>query len=65
MDRSTGLLLDVIRITRALDERPAIQERRRLARLAAETARCCRVSFVGRLIAALNGRAIAAKGAIR
>jgi hypothetical protein len=62
---STAVLSEVIRAERALDEMPAIQERRRLARLAAQTARCCRVAFVGRLIAALNGRAIAAKGAIR
>jgi hypothetical protein len=42
-----------------------LAERRRVARLAAEVARCCRVSFVGRLIAALHGPAITATGAIR
>ena len=62
---STAILSEVIRAERALDERPASQERRRVARLAAEVARCCRVSFVGRLIAALYGPAIAATGAIR
>ena len=65
MDRSAEILFDVIRTERALDEMPASQERRRLARLAAEVARCCRVSFVGRLIAALHGPAITATGAIR
>jgi hypothetical protein len=65
MDRSTTILFDVIRAERALDETPARQERRRIARLAAEIARCCRVSFVDRLIAALHGRAIAAPGAVR
>ena len=65
MDRSAEILFDVIRTERALDEMPESQERRRVARLAAEVARCCRVSFVGRLIAALHGPAIAATGAIR
>jgi hypothetical protein len=65
MDRSAEILFDVIRTERALDEMPASQGRRRVARLAAEVARCCRVSFVGRLIAALYGPAIAATGAIR
>jgi len=62
---STAILFEVIRAERALDEMPASQERRRLARLVAEVARCCRVSFVGRLIATLHGPAIAATGAIR
>ncbi len=62
---STAILFEVIRAERALDEMPASQERHRLARLAAEIARCCRVSFVHRLIAALDGPAIAATGAIR
>jgi len=62
---STAILSEVIRAERALDEMPASQERRRVARLAAEIARCCRVSFVHRLIAALERRAIAATGAIR
>jgi hypothetical protein len=62
---STAILSEVIRAERALDEMPASQERRRVAWLAAEIARCCRVSFVHRLIAALEGRAIAATGAIR
>ena len=65
MDRSAEILFDVIRTERALDEMPASQERRRVARLAAEVARCCRVSFVGRLIVALHGPAITATGAIR
>jgi hypothetical protein len=65
MDRSAQILFDVIRTERALDEMPASQERRRVARLAAEVARCCRVSFVGQLIAALHGPAVAAAGAIR
>jgi hypothetical protein len=65
MDHSSVILFDVIRIARALDAMPASQERRRIARLAAEVARCCRVSFVDRLGAALNGPAIAATGAIR
>jgi hypothetical protein len=65
MDRSAEILFDVIRTERALDEMPASQERRRVARLAAEVARCCRVSFVGRLIAALHGPAITATGGIR
>ena len=65
MDRSAEILFDVIRTERALDEMPASQERRRVARLATEVARCCRVSFVGRLIAAMHGPAITATGAIR
>jgi hypothetical protein len=65
MFSSSQILYDVIRAERALDEMPASQERRRHARLAAEIARCCRVSFVHRLIAALDGRAIAATGAHR
>jgi hypothetical protein len=65
MDRSAEILFDVIRTERALDEMPASQERRRVARLAAEVALCCRVSFVDRLIAALHGPTIAAAGAIR
>jgi hypothetical protein len=65
MDRSAEILFDVIRTERALDEMPASQERRRVARLAAEVARCCRVSFVHRLIAALHGTAVAAARAIR
>jgi hypothetical protein len=62
---STAMLSEVILAERRLDEMPARQERRRLARLAAEVARCCRVSFGGRLIAALDRLAIAARGAIR
>jgi hypothetical protein len=65
MNRSTEILYDAIRAERALNEMPARQERRRLARLAAEIARCCRVSFADRLIAALLGPAIPATGAMR
>jgi len=65
MDRSAELLLDVIRIERALAERPAVQERRRLVRLAAEIARCCRASIVGRLFAALDRPAIATAASLR
>jgi hypothetical protein len=65
MDHFAAILFGVIRTERALDEMPASQERRRLVRLAAEIAQCCRVSFAGRLIAALDGRAIAATGAVR
>ena len=57
MDRSTELLLDAIRTERALAEKPAIQERRRFARLAAEIARCCRTSILDRTRTAL-GRAV-------
>jgi hypothetical protein len=62
---STAVLAEVVQAERALDEMPALQERRRLARLAAQVARCCRVSFVRRLVAALDGHAIRATGAIR
>jgi len=65
MDHSAAILFDVIRTERALDEMPASRERRRPVRLLAEVAQCCRVSFVDRLIAALDGRAIAATGAVR
>ena len=65
MDRSAELLFDVIRTERALAETPALQERRRLARLAAEIARCCRVSIVGRLLAALDRPAIAPAACLR
>jgi hypothetical protein len=65
MDRSAELLLDVIRTERALAETPAFQERRRLARLAAEIARCCRVSIVGRLLAALHRTAIVLAASLR
>lgn len=59
MDRSTELLLDAIRTERTLAERPAIQERRRFARLAVDIARCCRASIVDRMRTAL-GRAVSA-----
>jgi hypothetical protein len=62
---STAMLSEVVLAERRLEETPARLERRRLARLAAEVARCCRVSFVRRLIAALDGHAIRATGAIR
>ena len=65
MDRSAEILFDVIRAEQALAEMPAHQERRRLARFAAEVARCCRVSFVDRLLAALNRPAIANAGGNR
>ena len=65
MDRSTEVLLDVIRTERARGERPASQERRRVTRLAAEIARCCRTSFLDRLVARIDGPASASIGAIR
>jgi len=65
MDRSTEILLHAIVAERALDEMPAHQERRRLARLVAELARCCRVSLVHRLAAAFDWPADRATGAIR
>ena len=65
MDRSAELLLDVILNERALADTPASQERRHLARLAAEIARCCRVSLAGRLFAALGRPAIALRGGLR
>ncbi len=54
MDRSAELLLDIIRTEQELAEAPANRERRRIARLAAEIARCCRVGLVDRLLAALD-----------
>lgn len=65
MDRSAEILFDVIRTERMLDEMPARQERRRLARLAAEVARCCRRSFVDRLLGALHGSASLTTGGTR
>jgi hypothetical protein len=51
---STGMLSEIIPAERRLEETPARQERRRITRLAAEIARCCRVSLVDRLLAALD-----------
>ncbi len=65
MDRSAELLLDVIRNERALADTPASQERRRLARLAAEIARCCRVSLAGHLVAALRRPTIRIASVVR
>jgi hypothetical protein len=66
MDRPPQILFDAIRAERALDQMPAIQERHRLARLAAEIARCCRLSIMDRLTSALlGGPAIATRGAVR
>ena len=62
---STALFSEVILAERRLEEMPARQERRRLARLAAEAARCCRVSIVGRLLAALDRLAIAPAASLR
>lgn len=62
---STAVLSEIILAERALDEMPARQERRRLARLAAEVVRCCRGSFVERLLAALHRPAITTPGANR
>ena len=65
MDRSAELLLDVIRTERAHAETPARQEHRRLARLAAEIARCCRVGLVARLLAALDRPEVALAAGLR
>jgi hypothetical protein len=65
MDRSAELLLYVIRTERALADSPANQERRRIARLAAEISRCCRVSIVDRLLAALDRPVIAPWASLR
>lgn len=65
MDRSTEILFDAIRTERALEETPARQEHRRLAQLAAGIARCCRVSWARRLLAALNRPASSVEGRIR
>ena len=51
---STAMLSELILVERKVEETPARQERRRIARLAAEIARCCRVTGVGRLLAALD-----------
>jgi hypothetical protein len=51
---STGMLAEIILAERRLEETPARQERRRLTRLVAEIARCCRVGLVDRLFAALD-----------
>ena len=65
MDRSAELFLDVIWTERALADSPAVQERRRLAHLAAEIARCCRASIVGRLFEALDRPAMGLAAAVR
>jgi hypothetical protein len=65
MDRSAELLLDVIRTERALADAPASHEHRRMARLAAEIARCCRISLAGRLFAALDRPAIGLASVLR
>ena len=62
---STAMSSEVILAERQLQEMPANQERRRLAHLAAEIARCCRVSIVGRLLAALDRPAIAPAACLR
>ena len=51
---SIAMLSELILAERKVEETPARQERRRIARLAAEIARCCRVGVVGRLLAALD-----------
>jgi hypothetical protein len=56
---STGMLSEIVLAERRLEETPTRQERRRIARLAAEVARCCRDGFVGRLLAALDRPRIA------
>ena len=65
MDQSSAILFDVVSAERALVEMPARQERRRTARLAAEVARCCRVSVVDQLLAWLDRPAIVAAGGAR
>jgi hypothetical protein len=61
----TGLLSRIILAERMLEETPARQERRRIGRLAAEIARCCRVGLVDRLLAALQRPGIALTGGLR
>ena len=65
MDCSAELRLFAIRAERTLAEAPANRERRRIARLAAEIARCCRVGLVDRLVAALHRPLIGRAGALR
>jgi hypothetical protein len=62
---STGMLSEIILAERTLEETPARQERRRIARLAAEIARCCRVGLVDRLLAALGRSEIARTAGLR
>ena len=62
---STGMLSEIILAERRLDETPARQERRRIARLAAEVARCCRAGFVDRLLAAIGRPRIALAAGLR
>jgi hypothetical protein len=65
MDHATAILFDVVRREQALVEMPARQERRRVAQLAAEIARCCRLSIVDQLLAWLDRPAIVAAGGAR
>ena len=62
---STGMLSEIILTERRLEETPARQERRRITRLAAEIARCCRVGLVERLLAALDRHEIARTAGLR
>ncbi len=62
---STAMFSEVILAERRLEEMPARQERRRLAWLAAEVARCCRVGLVDRLLAALDRHEIALTAGLR
>ena len=62
---STGMLSEIILAERRLEETPARQERRRITRLAAEIAQCCRVGVVGRLLAALDRHEIARTAGLR
>ena len=62
---STPMLSEIILAERKLEETPAHQERRRLARLAAEIARCCRVGLVDRLLAALDRPEMALTAGLR
>ena len=62
---STGMLSEIILAERRLEETPARQERRRITRLAAELARCCRISLAGRLFAALDRPAIGLASVLR
>ena len=62
---STAMLSEIILAERKLEESPERQERRRIARLAAEIARCCRVGLVHRLLAALDPHQIALTAGLR
>ena len=62
---STAMLSEIILAERKLEESPERQERRRIAWLAGEIARCCRVGLVDRLFAALDRHQIALTAGLR